>query len=219
VDGICHVTRFYHKGKNGIFTQTFIMAKIKENDRPKSGIYSHFGKPNGKPFVYAAILCVIILIMTVIFNPGRLAKKMAQNQVYTTAPVSTDPEFTRQGELVFLKSDSTSLAKIDIEIADTDPLRERGLMFRRHMGMNHGMLFIFEDEDVRSFWMKNTYIPLDIVYLNAQKKIVSIHENAATLNEQSIPSGFPAKYVVEVNAGFCALHSIQVGDGMSFLRK
>ena len=195
------------------------MVNIREKDRPKAGIYTNYRKFKGKPVVYMALILLVILVLAVVYNPKRIAKRMIQNQKNAPATISSEPQFIKQGELAFLKADSTIVVKIDIEIADDDAKRERGLMFRRQMELNHGMLFIFEDEDIRSFWMKNTYLPLDILYLNARKKIVRIHENVATLNERSIPSDFPAKYVVEVIAGFCALYNIQVGDGMTFIRR
>jgi len=194
------------------------MVNIREKERPKSGIYSNYRKTKGKPILYIAVLLIVIVIMAIVFNPNREVPRMIQNQRPSQSTAYNDPDFTKQGELTFLKADSTVITKIDIQVADDDALRERGLMYRRQMELNHGMLFIFEDEDLRSFWMKNTYLPLDIVYLSARKKIVRIHENVATLNEQPIPSDFPAKYVVEVNAGFCALYNIQVGDGMTFSR-
>jgi len=195
------------------------MVNIREKDRPKAGIYSNYRKSKGKPVLYIAVLLLVILIMAVVYNPNRDAKRMIQNRKNAPASTSSEPEFIKQGESTFLKADSTVIVKIDIEIADDDARRERGLMYRRQMELNQGMLFIFGDEDLRSFWMKNTYLPLDIIYLNAQKKIVRIHENAATLNEMPIPSDFPAKYVVEVNAGFCALYNLQVGDVMTFVRR
>lgn len=193
------------------------MVNLREKDRRKAGIYSNYRKSRGKPAILMAIALVVILIMAVVYNPDRGSKRGYQKQ--NNPSCSAEPEFVRQGELTFLKADSTEIVKIDIEIADDDSKRERGLMFRHQMELNQGMLFIFEEDDVRSFWMRNTYLPLDILYLNSGRKIVRIHENVATLNDRSIPSDFPARYVVEVNAGFCALYNIQVGDGIHFLRK
>ncbi len=195
------------------------MVNIREKSRPKGGIYTNYRKSKGKPAFYIALLLLVIFIMAVVYSPNRLIKKMSSSRENKVASMSAEPQFVKQGELTFLKSDSTILAKIDIEIADDDIKRERGLMFRRQMELNQGMLFIFEEEDLRSFWMKNTYLPLDIIYLNAQKQIIRIHENVATMNEQPILSDFPAKYVVEVNAGFCALNRIGIGEKITFFRK
>jgi uncharacterized membrane protein (UPF0127 family) len=210
---------FFNKGKIGIFTQTFIMVNIREKAGPKKGIQGNYRKSKGKPALYIAVLLLVIFIMVVVFNPNRNSGRILSNQGKEIKSSSSDPEFNKQGELTFLKADSSSVTTIDIEIADDDAKRERGLMYRRQMELNHGMLFIFEDEDLRSFWMKNTYLPLDILYLDGKKKIVRIHENVAILNEQSIPSDLPAKYVIEVNAGFSALYKLKTGDRMTFARK
>lgn len=195
------------------------MVNIREKDRPKKVINAKKRKPKRKPAIYLALLLLVIFIMAVVYSPKKEVRQMRNNRSQTQSTTSSEPQFVRQGELTFLKADGTILTKIDIEIADTDAKREQGLMYRRQMEQNRGMLFVFDDVDLRSFWMKNTYLPLDILYLNAQKKIVKICENMPTLNEQPIPSDFPAKYVIEVNAGFCALNRISVGDGMTFIRK
>ena len=195
------------------------MVNLREKDRPKTGIYSNYSKAKGKPFIYIAVLLMVVLVMAVVFNPNRQTKRMLDKRTNPQESTSSEPQFVMQGELTFLKNDSTVITKIDIEIADDDAKRERGLMYRKQMMLNQGMLFIFAEESLQSFWMKNTWLPLDILYLDAQKKIVRIHENVAILSEQSIPSDFPAKYVVEVNAGFCALYNIQTGNIMTFIRK
>jgi uncharacterized membrane protein (UPF0127 family) len=84
------------------------------------------------------------------------------------------------------------------------------------MDLKNGMLFIFEDEDYRAFWMKNTHLSLDIIYVNGQQHIVSIASHAVPFSEESLPSAAPAKYVVEVNAGFCEQFSIKPGDSIAF---
>lgn len=130
----------------------------------------------------------------------------------------TTEEFIKEGELGFYKANGQKITEIDIEIADDDLQTERGMMYRRSLKHDRGMLFIFPDEQERSFWMKNTFIPLDIIYLDASRIIVSITENAQPRSEQSIWSEAPAKYVVEVNAGFTALHRIAKGDSIDFKR-
>lgn len=102
-----------------------------------------------------------------------------------------------------------------VEVAVTAPERSRGLMFREEMAADHGMLFIFETEGDRYFWMKNTPLPLDIIYINAAGKIVSIAADTTPFSEQTIPSGAPAKYVLELNAGMSAERGIDVGDTVS----
>jgi len=91
-----------------------------------------------------------------------------------------------------------------VDIADDDNERARGLMFVEHMDDDKGMLFIFSNEQPRSFWMKNTKIPLDIFYFDEQLKLVSVSENTRpcrTAQCRSYPSTGPAKYVLELNGG------------------
>lgn len=92
--------------------------------------------------------------------------------------------------------------KVNIEIADNDAERQMGLMNRSFMNNSQAMLFIFDVEEPQAFWMKNTIIPLDIIYVNSNKEIVSIAANTEPYSEKSLPSGRPAIYVVEVNGGF-----------------
>lgn len=88
----------------------------------------------------------------------------------------------------------------------------QGLMQRDSIGENEGMLFIFKKEEQRFFWMKNTSISLDILYINSSLEIVSIVKSATPFSEEFIPSTFPAKYVLEVNAGFTTKNNIDVGS-------
>ena len=125
--------------------------------------------------------------------------------------------FTKEGELTFTDSLGTLKAKIDLEIADTEYERELGLMNRKEMGENQGMLFIFPKQDMLSFWMRNTLISLDMIFVNQQKTIVTIHRNTKILSDQSYPASQPAIYVVEVDAGFCDKHNIKVGDKISWI--
>ncbi|WP_298239068.1 DUF192 domain-containing protein [uncultured Algibacter sp.] len=129
----------------------------------------------------------------------------------------TEVFFKKEGELTLHKitSDSTQI-NLDIEIADTEFERQTGLMYRSSMQNNQGMLFVFDDEQERSFYMKNTKIPLDLIYVNSDLKIVSFQKNAQPLNETSLPSNAPAKYVIEVNAGLSNNWLLSVGDSLSF---
>lgn len=121
-------------------------------------------------------------------------------------------KFKKEGELTFVDSLENPIVKIDIEIADNDYERQLGLMNRQSMEEMQGMLFIFPQERFQSFWMLNTLFSLDIIFVNSNKEIVTIHKNTTPLSEQSYPSTEPAQYVVEVNAGFCDRHNIKLGD-------
>jgi len=103
-----------------------------------------------------------------------------------------------------------------IEVADTDELRARGLMFRREMASDQGMLFIHDDMAPIAYWMRNTYIPLDILYFDDNKKLVSAQLNVPPCGEQAqcpvYPSAGPAKYVLEINAGLAEQLKLKAGD-------
>ncbi len=129
--------------------------------------------------------------------------------------------FTKEGELtLFSINDSITkeITKLDIEIADDEYQTQTGLMHRKSMSKEQGMLFIFPDEAPRSFYMKNTLIPLDIIYIDANFKVVSIQKDAKPLDESALLSDGPAKYVLEINATLTDSWSLKVGDSISFTK-
>ncbi|MPM60050.1 hypothetical protein SDC9_106897 [bioreactor metagenome] len=89
-------------------------------------------------------------------------------------------------------------------------------MYRKSLPADAGMLFVFDEEEIQGFWMKNTYIPLDMLFVNADNEIITIHTNTAPLKEWNYASTRPALYVVEVNAGYCAQKQITEGDKIIF---
>ena len=128
----------------------------------------------------------------------------------------TDISFKKEGELTIFKlADSTEI-NLDIEIADTDFDIQTGLMYRASMKKKQAMLFVFDDVTERYFYMKNTKIPLDIIYIDEAKKIVSFQKNAIPMDETSLPSNVPAKYVLEINAGLIDVWSLAVGDSINW---
>ncbi len=137
-----------------------------------------------------------------------------------TAPkTSIEPQFEKEGELYFLSADGQdTLQKIDIELAERRDEIEYGMMYRKSMDEQTGMLFIMGFEQPQSFYMKNTYVSLDIIYINTQEEIVSIQKNAKPLDETSLPSGKPASLVLEVKGGFTTKHNIQEGQKIAWSR-
>lgn len=106
---------------------------------------------------------------------------------------------------------------IKAEFAITDAEQQHGLMNRTEIPDNFGMLFMFEDEDYRSFWMKNTYVNLSIAYIGSNKKILEIIDMEASkssldANPKTYPSSAKAKYALEVKQGWFARNKIKVGD-------
>jgi uncharacterized membrane protein (UPF0127 family) len=98
-----------------------------------------------------------------------------------------------------------------LELAATDRTRQHGLMHRQSLPPDRGMIFVFADEEPRSFWMRNTLIPLDIVYLDKDGKVVSISQ-MKPLDETGVHSAAPAKYAIEMNEGAAAKAGVKVGD-------
>lgn len=135
----------------------------------------------------------------------------------TPAAYEEEPSFTKEGELYFLNQDSEdTLSRLSIEVADNEEERAQGLMYRSQMADSVGMLFIFEQAEPRSFWMKNTKIPLDIIYVGPDKEIVMIYKGVMPYSTQSVPSYKDARYVVEVNGGYTTEHNIKEGDHIDF---
>ncbi len=106
-----------------------------------------------------------------------------------------------------------------VEIADTPELRQQGLMFREQLDKNNGMLFIFDEEGIYPFWMKNTLTSLDIIWMNENKEIVYIEYNVQPCKEKVCPNYNPnteARYVLEINAGLSDEFNITLGNKLDF---
>lgn len=132
--------------------------------------------------------------------------------------VKTEPVvFKKEGELTIIKQKvDTLITSLDIEIAESEYETQTGLMYRERMAINQGMLFIFPDERMHSFYMKNTEFPLDIIFIKADSTIASFQENAQPYNETGLSSQVPIKYVLEVNAGLSQKWLLEVGDKIDF---
>lgn len=104
------------------------------------------------------------------------------------------------------------VATFQVEVADTPREHQFGLMCRRKLAPDRGMLFVFPAPAPRVFWMRNTLIPLDIVYIGANGRVVSISRNVQPLDESGAPSAGPAKYVLELAGGRAAQIGLLPGD-------
>lgn len=166
------------------------------------------------------LIIVFILPFVLPFLKDFFANKSSESMVkeYVQEKAQpTAPPFKKEGELVFVNDSSKQeIKKIDIEIADNDGERMQGLMYRTSMEDTQGMLFVFPTSEPQSFWMKNTLISLDLLFVNENKEIVTIQKYAPPKSENSIPSNKPARYVVEVNAGFCDRYKVKEGDVVKF---
>jgi uncharacterized membrane protein (UPF0127 family) len=123
---------------------------------------------------------------------------------------------TLESELTFIDTEGNEIRTLQIAVADEQMERNQGLMDVREMGQDEGMLFIFENNQPLSFWMANTPLSLDIMYVGADSTIVRIYSDTTPFSETSLPSGDPAMYVVETNAGYAFQHGISEGMKIRF---
>lgn len=123
---------------------------------------------------------------------------------------------TLESELIFINKDGGEIRTLQIAIADEQMERNQGLMDVREMGKDEGMLFIFDTDRPLSFYMLNTPLPLDIMYVGADSTIVRIYPDTTPFSEATLPSDFPAKFVVETNAGYALEHGISEGMKIRF---
>jgi uncharacterized membrane protein (UPF0127 family) len=102
--------------------------------------------------------------------------------------------------------------EVALEVANTPATRQRGLMYRTALADGHGMLFVFDTDAIQSFWMKNTLIPLDMIFIAADGRIVGVHANAKPYSLASVSVGVPSRYVLEVPGGWAATHGVETGN-------
>lgn len=168
-----------------------------------------------KKFKRSSLITKVALyfIFSVMFFANVVCKKEGDTPPIDTGIKKETPsiKFVKQGQVFFQDKDRKLINSIDVEIAETDETRHRGLMFRDKMEQNQGMLFIFNAEEPQGFYMKNTLIPLDIIFVNAKKEIIKIYKNTTPLSEEDLPSIKPTLYVVEVNGGYCDKNGIKEG--------
>ncbi len=170
-------------------------------------------------FPVIAVIVLVAFVFLMVYNPVKRNKKVTGNSKYTEQFIKkiNETPLRNDASLAFIRSpEQDTLAQIDVQVVDHETERMQGLMYRKQIGNKEGMLFIFERSEPRSFWMKNTFISLDIFYIDEDHAIVSIRKYTKPLSTHPIPSGKPAKFVVETNAGFADKYGIREGDRISF---
>jgi uncharacterized protein len=167
---------------------------------------------------FPALLFVLLLLMA--GCGGGESSAPEEKEPATTAPAQTTAEATQNTTVASAPEGSTTIAitgstgersEVEVEIADDQAEQRRGLMERTELAEDAGMLFVFDREEPRSFWMRNTLIPLSIAYIASDGRIVDI-QDMQPLDETSHPSAEPAQYALEVNQGFFAERGIEVGN-------
>jgi len=161
-------------------------------------------------FTLSCSLLVAALLLTGCGDGGT-------SETERSTPERTIP-FDEEGEMAFLQEGDT-VATAQIEIAETDSARQRGMMQRDGFpDETSAMLFPFPEEEPRSFWMANTPVALDILFVSADSQIVSIAKYTKPYSDNQIRSGEPAKYVVETPAGFADSYGLIEGDRVRWRR-
>ena len=165
-------------------------------------------------FIFS-MMGIFLLIFPHIYGCNTEDHRLIQTSSLT--PIN-EPQFTKEGELTFFSKHNKEIITIDIEIADTLEEKKRGLMYRHVMAATEGMVFINDMSKQHFFWMKNTYIPLDMIFVDEKMQIVKIEKNTLPLSEMLIAVPKDAQYTIEVNAGFCDRHIMEIGDSIQMVK-
>ncbi|MCD4650568.1 MAG: DUF192 domain-containing protein [Candidatus Cloacimonetes bacterium] len=177
-------------------------------------------KTNYRLWVYIVLLIFVAIIY---FWTANASKQTTDKPVNKTSqktrqqkPKSDAGDIIREMEISFHRLSGEFITNLEVEVADDPQRRVFGLMHRESLGENQGMLFIFEEEEPRSFWMRNTIIPLDIMFVGKDKTIINIVKNTIPKSETKVLSDAPALYVIEVNAGWSGIYGVSNGDKVEF---
>lgn len=152
-------------------------------------------------------------------KPARCVRKLGDDPPAPT-PAGPDPRCPPDADGGPPKVPTVTVAFVDAkaapvlsaEVMSTEALRSRGLMFRKELPEDRGMLFVFPDVDTRTFWMRNTCLPLDMLFVADDGFIAGIVENVPTMNDDGRTVSCPVRYVLEVNAGFARRHGVKPGQ-------
>ena len=126
--------------------------------------------------------------------------------------ISCEAQFLKKEKIVIENKLSKNKEFFLVELAKNENEKKKGLQCKKYLKQNEGMLFIWSDEDYRNFWMKNTAIPLDLIFINSKFEIVDIYFNATPFSKKSIKSQNRAKFVLELNSGVFKNKGFNVGD-------
>jgi uncharacterized protein len=129
---------------------------------------------------------------------------------------SKSPDAGRPPARVVIETAAGQRHAVTVELARTEPERVRGLMQREKLAPDAGMLFLFDESEDHSFWMKDTLIPLDMIFVDEGGRVVGVVERAEPLTLSAREIGAPSRYVLEVNGGWAAAHGVRAGDRVRF---
>ena len=173
---------------------------------------------NASKLTIGSIIAAVAIALLSCFAFLRLVVTQPETRIPvnpTEVEINTGSALRRSndGDIVQIKSGNQI---INAKVARSDGAQQQGLMNVTNMSANEGMIFVFDDLQPRTFWMKNTLISLDIIYLDENLRVVNLHENTAT-NQTTVvyPSQLPAAYVLEVNGGVANNLEMKIGDILS----
>lgn len=156
------------------------------------------------------LLC--LLLLATLMNLSSCRKPEPEPTPQTDA----GPVFRHDADLTITAPDGILRASFAVEIAATEQATRQGLMFRESMPADHAMLFDPQGLSRNPFWMKNTYLPLDIIFIDADRKILHIAENTHPFSEDAIEPGGLYRYVLEINAGLAQKQNLTIGDKVTW---
>jgi hypothetical protein len=153
-----------------------------------------------------AVAIMILVVSIIVFDLG------ARNENSTEA-LNSSELYESVNDQTEVRIESPDGQIIQLEVAKSPAKRAQGLMFIEELEENTGMLFVFEDEVIRNFHMLNTYISLDMIFLDKDLRVVTIHENTKTLQTEELYwSTEPAKHVIEMESGWVRDNNVSIGD-------
>ena len=162
-----------------------------------------------RPFIYVAVAVVAIAVVVI--------WRMVGNDD-SFKPLTNLTKFKHHGDLAFVNPAGDTVKTMQIEIVDDPEMIQAGLMYRKNLTDDQGMLFILQDEEIQTFWMKNTVISLDMIFAKSSGEIVTIRRRTTPYSLESVNSTAPAKVVLEVRAGFADEYGILDGQRLSWHR-
>lgn len=134
----------------------------------------------------------------------------------TPPPHGDTPPTPANGARVVLEPPGHDPVVVHVEVANTDPLRQRGLMYRETLGADSGMIFVFDRSEHLVFWMHNTLVPLDMIFITSEMRVLGVVENATPQTDDGREVPGESKYVLEVNGGFARRNGIGAGTLVRF---
>ncbi len=153
--------------------------------------------------VAIVILVFVIVALIIVFYKSSESDK---------TKLTPKEKYKLEARVNFISSNGKdTLSVLWVEVADTPYEHSKGLMYRFNMPDTVGMLFIYPDSQERSYWMQNTRMSLDIIYIDNKMRIISVYEFTIPFSEDGLPSNGPSKYVIETNAGYIEENGIEPG--------